>query len=57
MVVGFWSAYCLIITLFFTSNLRVNLITKTYEKPVNTKQDVLDRGTRVMISIEYDEVR
>ena len=42
-----WSFFTLIIVHSFQGNLRANLISKEFEKPITTHQDVLDRGQTV----------
>ena len=47
MSVTLWSIFALAVTMFYQSNLRAFMVTKQYEKPMVTLQDVLDRGENI----------
>ena len=42
-----WSFFSLFITMFYNCNLRANLIAVDYEKPVDSANDILDRGQTI----------
>ena len=46
---GVWRILCLLIPLCFSSNLRAQLIKPTYEKPIETPEDMLARGQNIWI--------
>lgn len=52
-----WSLFTTVIVLAYSSNLRANLISKVYEKPIRTHQDVLDRGTDIYIPQEVQVIK
>lgn len=49
LTVLLWSLFSMMIIHFFVSTLRTNLIAKTYEKPVDTNEDVLARDQKIYI--------
>ncbi len=44
-----WLAYCLFVLAFYECNLRAHLMAKTYEKPVESEQDILDLNKRLFL--------
>ncbi len=50
MSVTLWTIFGLFITMFYQSNLRAFMVTKEYEKPMVSLQDVLDRGENIWMS-------
>ncbi len=45
-----WSVFCSFIIMFYQSNLRANMITVTYSKPIETLSDIVDHGKTVWLS-------
>lgn len=46
---GIWRLLCLLIPLYFSSNLRAQLIKPSYEKPIDTHEDMLARHQNIWI--------
>ena len=44
-----WTFLSLLMTMFYTSNLRAHLITVTYEKPIDTLNDIIQNGKTVYL--------
>ena len=52
-----WSMYTMVFIMAYSCNLRANLISKEFEKPIKTHQDVLDRGADIFIPKEVQLVK
>ncbi len=48
-VVLLWRILALFLVMCYNSNLRTHMMTETYEKPIDTLQDVVDNGKKVYI--------
>lgn len=44
-----WAGFSMFVVFFYSSNLRAKLISKEYEKGIDTSKDVLERGADVYI--------
>ncbi len=49
MSVTLWTMLGLFVSMFYQSNLRAFMVTKEYEKPMVSLQDVLDRGENIWV--------
>ena len=45
-----WIVVAFFLVAFYECNLRANLVVVQYEKPIDTEQDILDRGVELHIS-------
>ncbi len=48
-LVFLWSLLSLFLNMFYTSNLRANMMTLDYERPIDTLEDIVANGQRVYI--------
>ena len=46
---GIWRILCLLLPLYLSSNLRAQLIKPSFEKPIDTHEDMLARGQNIWI--------
>lgn len=51
-LITLWSVFAFLINLCYVCNLRAVMITTSYEKPINTPTDVLERGEAVYLAKE-----
>eukprot|EP00095_Tigriopus_kingsejongensis_P009801 maker-scaffold236_size242448-snap-gene-1.19 protein:Tk09801 transcript:maker-scaffold236_size242448-snap-gene-1.19-mRNA-1 annotation:"PREDICTED: uncharacterized protein LOC101452950" len=52
----FWVVYCMAMSQFYASNLRANLISIDFERPLETVQDLLDRNKILYLPSGYTTV-
>ena len=45
-----WTVLAWLMVMFYQCNLRANLISKEYEKPIKSLQDVLERSSKIWIT-------
>ena len=45
-----WMVVSFFLLAFYECNLRANLVVVEYEKPIDTEQDILDRGVELHVS-------
>lgn len=49
-VFQFWIVVAFFLIAFYECNLRANLVVVEFEKPIDTEQDILDRGVELHVS-------
>ena len=52
-----WFIFGMMMIFFYTTNLRGNLIAKTYEKEIKTFQQILDRDENIPVVIPTSQYR
>lgn len=53
MVYLAWVVAALFLVQFYSCNLRANLISPSFEKPIDTMEDILERGTTLYVPSYY----